>query len=164
MAEPLGVVGAVASIAQLLGLAADILHNLNDFRSTIDGIPDICTHTKKQMELTLRRLAKEKEMIYEGRFNHEDEATLASVVDGFESQIKLLLKTMNRATPKAGASGPIRLLKAFKMSIWYDVKLKRIKNTIHEYRQALELYQSRCETKPSLAGKNYNIQVIIPKD
>ena len=164
MAEALGVLGVVANIAQLLSLAAETLHNLNEFRSTIDGIPDTCAHTKAQMELTLRRLAKEKEMISEGRFNHEDEATLASVVDGFESQIKLLLKTMNRATPKAGASGPTRFVKAFKMSIWYDVKLKRIKNTIHEYRQALELYQSRCETKPSLAGKNHNIQIIIPKD
>ncbi|KAK3325144.1 hypothetical protein B0H66DRAFT_110908 [Apodospora peruviana] len=104
MAEMIAVVGAVASITQLIALGSKVLTRVNDFRSDRDQVPKSFRCLQIDIGVLLQALEHTKTAIGAGHVSGATRDALQPAIDGCRLQIAALDAILAKTLPKSGES------------------------------------------------------------
>jgi NACHT NTPase-like protein len=140
MAEALVVVGAVASIVQLVDFGSKALHRLNEFQSSLGEIPKPLKHVKDELPILLETLNQTKVAVEKGSIKEETRKAVLLVVNGCQTQITLLDNLIIRSLPREEDSWRKKTGKAI-LSLRQDAKVAKITTILRSHIQSLTNYR-----------------------
>jgi hypothetical protein len=146
MAEPLAVVGIVASIAQLIVFGSQVLERLEEYQSKLGDIPKAFRHIKTELPVLLDALQRTKASIDAGPVQGGSRDALLPAIEGCLEQIKVLDDVIAKALPTLDDSRVTRSKMALK-SLWYESKAEKITRVIRGYIQTLT-YHAAASSSP----------------
>src|SRR5436309_14003255 len=100
MAEELAIVGVIARLFQLEVYGDKVLHRLNDFQPSLEGIPDIFKDVKDKLLILLENLDHTKYVVEKGSIEKETKEALLLIVNGCQTQITLLDNLISSLLPQ----------------------------------------------------------------
>jgi len=139
MSEALVVVGAAASIVQLVHVSSNILRRLDEFQSSVGQIPKSFRHIQAELPLLRDTLQHTKEAIDAGAIPDNTKEALLPAIEGCLKQIELLDAVMVKTLPKPSDSWGERSRKAF-FSVQQEAKVQKITKILRGYIQTLTYY------------------------
>ncbi|KGO58162.1 hypothetical protein PEX2_066720 [Penicillium expansum] len=141
MADPLTVVGAVASTIQLIEFTAKVFDRLNNYIRHIDEVPETLRQIKLHLPLFIETLQRVQTFIDFGYFNPRTSSVLKDFVEESFSQMVLLDDLLLKIIPDKGDSVIKKGRKAI-FSLKEESSLKKIFENISGYIEKLLLFQS----------------------
>ena len=141
MSEAFLVVGAVASIVQLVDFGSKVLLRLNEFQCSIGEVPKTFQHIKAELPVLLDTLEKTKAAIEAGSVQDGTKKALLPAIDGCRTQIETLDILIGRLLPLSRDSWKERSRKAFS-SLRQDGRVKKIRADLRGYIQTLTYYHA----------------------
>ncbi|OBT50693.1 hypothetical protein VE04_09070 [Pseudogymnoascus sp. 24MN13] len=141
MADPLTVVGIVASIVQLVDFSTKVLVRLNDFQSDLREIPKVFRNIKDVLPVLREALKQTKDKIDHGAIEDSTKAALLPAVQGCKVQIEALDSLLAETLPVVGDSVFKKTTKAL-WSITQDSKVESITKTLGGYIATLTFYHA----------------------
>ena len=139
MAEAIAVVGAVASIVQLLDFSSGILHRLDEFQSSLGEIPKSFRHIKAELPVLRDTLQQTKEATDAGYVSDKTKTALIPAIQGCMEQIESLHVILAEILPTQDDSRLKRGKKAI-LSLRQDSKVESITKILHGYIGTLTFY------------------------
>jgi hypothetical protein len=158
MAEAFVVVGAVASIVQLVDFGSKVLLRLNDFQSTTGEIPKTFQHIKAELPVLLDTLKQTKSALEGGSISDETKSALLPAIDGCRTQIALLDTIIGKVVPLPSDSWRERGRKAIS-SLRQDGKVQHIRANLQGYVQTLTYYHAASSSmiQPPLGTGSHHV-------
>jgi hypothetical protein len=135
------VVGVVANIIQLIQFGEQILDRLEQYGTTLKGLPEALGHIHARIPILLNSLKKTRHSIDTGALDESARRALRPALRNCEAQIKLLNDIIAKVAPPPGAGKFKRTWKALE-SMRYDAKVEKIDGEIVKYVQFLDLHAS----------------------
>ena len=145
MADPLTVVGIIASIVQLVDFSTKVLARLDDFQSNLGEIPKAFRHIKAELPVLQETLKQTKDKIDHGAIEESTKAALLPAVQGCKIQIEALDGLLAETLPVAGDSRLKKTTKAL-WSITQDSKVESITKTLRGYIVTLTFYHAAASS------------------
>jgi hypothetical protein len=155
MAEPLAVVGVVASIVQLVDFGSRVLRRLDEFQSSLGEIPESFRHIKAELPVLLDTLQQTKEAIYAGSVRDKTTKALLPAILGCKEQIESLDNILTKMLPATTDSRLRRSTKAI-WSLHQDAKVERITKILRSYIGTLTFYHAYSAASSALLSLTGN--------
>ncbi|KAF2009243.1 TPR-like protein [Aaosphaeria arxii CBS 175.79] len=150
MAEALGVVGIVASFAQLIDLGGRIVIRLHEYHSRAGDLPETFKHIANELPVLLDALKQTQCAIDTGVINATSSQALRPAINGCKAQIEQLSSVIGNALPASRDSWVRRSGKAL-VSFRYDSKAAKIIGVIRDYVQTLTYHATTSTSRASAA-------------
>lgn len=148
MAEALAIVGAIASIVQLVDFGAKVLLRLNEFQANAGEVPKIYQHINNILPVLLETLTQTKIAIEAGLIPDGTKNALLPAIDGCRTQVEALDTVIGKVLPLASDSWREKSKKAF-ASLRQEGKVKKIRSEIQNYIQTLTYYHAAAASSTS---------------
>lgn len=146
MADPITVVGAIASVVQLIDFSARVLIRLNDYRAKCDDLPSAFTHIASQLPILRRILEKSKEAIEKDHISAEDAKALEPCLQGCRQQLEELDTVLLKILPEAQDTSRKRAGKAIRC-LWKESDIRKIDDELQVYVSRLTFYCTWSSSK-----------------
>jgi len=143
------VVGAVASILQIIHIGTKICVRINDFRQTTGKLPKAYSGLQLEIPILLDILRITQIDIDTGQLSDSDKKVLGPVIEDALEQFKTYEETITKALPKKGDSGFKKGWKGF-VSLKYESKIKDAVVTIKGYIQTISNHTIASERNRNL--------------
>ncbi|OAL52204.1 TPR-like protein [Pyrenochaeta sp. DS3sAY3a] len=148
MAEALAIVGAVASIVQLVDFGAKVLLRLNEFQANAGEVPKVYQHINNILPVLLETLTQTKISIEAGLIPEGTKNALLPAISGCRTQVEALDTVIGKVLPLASDSWREKSKKAF-ASLRQEGKVKKIRSEIQNYIQTLTYYHAAAASSTS---------------
>lgn len=139
MAEALTVISVVTNIIQLVDFSSKVLRRLDEFRSSLGGVPQSFRHFCAELPVLKITLRQIKEAIEAGSVQDETENALMPAIQGCKEQIQLLDTLLAKTLPLATDSQLKRGAKAV-LSLKQEAKVESIRKILQGYVKTLTFY------------------------
>lgn len=149
MAEALSL---AANIIAVVHITTEVIQRLNDFRSTINGIPRALQAIANELPALNLTLNKINEAIEDGRIPEDSQNALQPLITDFGKQIEAISDIIEKMRPK-DTSRMTRNLKAV-TSFRYDGQIKYHESVIRGYASTLQLERIVSGPTKDLDGKS----------
>lgn len=146
MADPLTVVGAVASVVQLIHFTTKVLTRLNEYRVKAGELPAAFAHIASQLPLLRQILEKTQEGIQLQNISQEDVEVIQPCLQGCQQQMQKLDTLWLTTLPEAQERTARRMAKGFR-SLWKDSDVRKIDAEINFFVARLNFYCSWSSSK-----------------
>nr|OQO18690.1 hypothetical protein B0A51_14563 [Rachicladosporium sp. CCFEE 5018] len=146
MADPITIVGAVASIVQLIDFGTRVLVRLNEYRSKNEELPDAFVHISRQLPLLQQVLKNTKVGIDDHVISLEDVQAIKSCLVGCHDQMKKLDGILKNILPDAQEGTMKSITKGFR-SLWKESDVRKIDKEIESYANILTFYCAWSSSK-----------------
>ena len=156
MAEAFAILGAVASIVQLVDFGSRVLRRLNDFNADLGEVPEAFRNIKVELPLLLKTLQDIQDAI-ESRLVTDETAEKAvlPVIHGCRVQVESLNTIIDKLLPAPGDARTRRSKKALS-SLRKDKNVDQITSTLRGYVQTLTFhYAAAAPTMQALKGTTH---------
>jgi hypothetical protein len=151
MAEALAVVGAVASIVQLVDFTTKVFERVNHYIHRVDEAPETLRDIGIHLPLFIDALRRIQFHIDFGHFNPQTSSALKILIDECFSQMNALDNLMTKLTPEQGDSKLTKTRKAI-LSLKDEKTLEKIFSKISDYIKMLLLYQNSVTSTHTMAN------------
>ncbi|RMY68962.1 hypothetical protein D0864_11215 [Hortaea werneckii] len=158
MADPLTVVGAVASVVQLIHFTAKVSTRLNEYRVKAGELPSAFAHIASQLPLLRQILEKTQEGIELQIISQEDVEIIQPCLQGCQQQMQKLDTLWLTILPEAQERTARRVAKGFR-SLWKDSDVRKIDAEIGFFVARLNFYCSWSSSR--LDPRNRDLLVTI---
>ncbi|KAI6887757.1 Pfs, NACHT and ankyrin domain protein [Hortaea werneckii] len=158
MADPLTVVGAVASVVQLIHFTTKVLTRLDECRVKAGELPSAFAHIASQLPLLRQILEKTQEGIKLQIISQEDVEIIQPCLQGCQQQMQKLDTLWLTILPEAQERTARRVAKGFR-SLWKDSDVRKIDAEIGFFVARLNFYCSWSSSK--LDPRNRDLLVTI---
>lgn len=151
MAEALTVVGAVASVIQLVDFTTKVFERVNQYVRRADEAPETLRDIGIHLPLFIDALRRIQFHIDFGHFNPQASSALNILTDECYSQMIVLDDLMKKLTPEQGDSKLTKTRKAI-LSLKDERTLERIFYKVSGYIKMLLLYQNSVTTTHTMVN------------
>ncbi|RMX78834.1 hypothetical protein D0869_08764 [Hortaea werneckii] len=158
MADPLTIVGATASVVQLIEFTSKVLTRLNEYRAKAGELPSAFAHIASQLPLLRQILEKTQEGINLQTISHEDAEAIKPCLQGCQQQMQKLDTLLLTMLPEAQDRTAKKLAKGLR-SLWKDSDVDKIGAEIDFFVARLNFYCSWSSSK--LDPRNQDLLVTI---
>ncbi|KAI7284250.1 hypothetical protein KC345_g2374 [Hortaea werneckii] len=158
MADPLTVVGAAASVVQLIDFTTKVLTRLNEYRVKAGELPSAFAHVASQLPLLRQILEKTQEGIQLQTISQEDVEAIKPCLQGCQQQMQKLDTLLLTILPEAQERAARTMAKGFR-SLWKESDVRKIGAEIDFFVARLNVYCSWSSSK--LDPRNQDLLVTI---
>ncbi|KAI7493390.1 hypothetical protein KC357_g1071 [Hortaea werneckii] len=158
MADPLTIVGATASVVQLIEFTAKVLTRLNEYRVQTGELPSAFAHVASQLPLLRQILEKTQEGIKLQNIGQEDIEVIQPCLQACQEQMQKLDTLLLTILPKAQERTARKMAKGIR-SLWKDSDVRKIDAEIDFFVARLNFYCSWSSSK--LDPRNQDLLVTI---
>ncbi|KAI7486734.1 hypothetical protein KC351_g3099 [Hortaea werneckii] len=158
MADPLTIVGATASVVQLIEFIAKVLTRLNEYRVKTGELPSAFAHVASQLPLLRQILEKTQEGIKLQNISQEDVEVIQPCLQGCQEQMQKLDTLLLTILPEAQERTARKMAKGIR-SLWKDSDVRKIDAEIDFFVARLNFYCSWSSSK--LDPRNQDLLVTI---
>ncbi|RMZ18031.1 hypothetical protein D0860_00076 [Hortaea werneckii] len=158
MADPLTVVGAAASVVQLIDFTAKVLTRLNEYRVKAGELPSAFAHIASQLPLLRQILEKTHECIQLQNISQDDVEAIKPCLQGCQQLMQKLDALLLTILPGAQERTAGRMAKGLR-SLWKDSDVRKIDAEIDFFVARLNFYCSWSSSK--LDPRNQDLLVTI---
>lgn len=151
MAEALAVVGAVASVVQLVDFTIKVFERINRYIRRVDEAPETLRDIGIHLPLFIDALRRIQFHIDFGHFNPQTSSALKILIDECFSQMNALDNLMTKLTPEQGDSKLTKTRKAI-LSLKDEKTLEKIISKISDHIKMLLLYQNSVTSTHTMAN------------
>jgi hypothetical protein len=142
--------GIAANIISIIHITTEVVKRLNDFNSTIEGLPRALKSLSVELPTLMNSLKRIQQAIDDGRVDEDSQEALGPLVKDFEQQIQALSDIIVKMRPKFDSS-TARNLKAVS-SFRYDSEVKQIERVIRGYVSTLTLESATSSNSQGSVG------------
>ncbi|KAI7345806.1 hypothetical protein KC354_g14537 [Hortaea werneckii] len=160
MADPLTVVGAAASVVQLIHFTTKLLTRLNDYRVIAGEFPSTFAHIASQLPLLQHILEETQEGIQLQNISQEDVNVIRPCLQGCQQQMQKLETLLLTILPEAQERKARKYAKGLR-SLWKDSDVRKIAAEIDFFVTRLNFYCSWSSSK--LDPRNQDVLVAIQR-
>jgi hypothetical protein len=139
------------NIASVAHITVEVLQRLNDFKTTVNGVPRALQALSNELPTLKHVLDKMRQAVEDGSVPEDSIEALNPLIADFEEQISALLAIINKMQPK-DSSRIARNLKAV-TSFRYDADIKYRESVIRGYASTLSLERIISGPGKDLAGR-----------
>jgi hypothetical protein len=129
--------GVAANIISIIHITTEVVKRLNDFRSTVEGLPRALKSLSVELPTLIHTLKRIRQAIDDGWVDEDSQEALEPLVRDLEQQIQALSDIILKMRPKVD-SNAARNFKAV-TSFRYDSEVKHIEGVIRGYVAILTL-------------------------
>lgn len=160
MADPITVIGAIASVVQLIDFSTRVLVRLNEYRSKGNELPSAYVHVASQLPLLREVLEKSKEGIQSQCIAANEAMAIEPCVRGCQQQMEKLKSILVEILPGAQESTAKRMRKGFQ-SIWKESEVHKIDAQIESYVSRLTFYCAWSSSKLDPRNREHSLWYIL---
>lgn len=146
MADPITIVGAVASVVQLIDFSTRVLARLNEYRSNHKELPSAFAQTASQLPLLRQILEKTKDGMNNHSISPDELRAIAPCLQGCQQQVEKLDGILSAILPSADEGRVKKLAKGFR-SLWEESDVRKIDAEIQSYVNRLTFYCAWSSSK-----------------
>ena len=146
MTDPITVIGAIASVVQLIDFTARVLDRLNEYRSKGHELPTAFVHIASQLPLLCEVLEKSKDGIKGQSISPREVKAIEPCLRGCQQQMEKLEEILAAILPEAQEKMAKRMTKGFR-SIWKESEVRKIEAEIESYVNNLTFYCAWSSSK-----------------
>lgn len=139
MADPVTIIGAVASVVQLIDFSMGVLKRLNEYRSKGGELPDTFVHIASQLPLLREILEVSNEGLANQSISLAEVKAIEPCLQGCKQQMEKLKEILSAIQPEVQEGKIKRITKALQ-SILKESDVRRIDEEIESYVNMLTLY------------------------
>lgn len=136
MADPVTVIGAIASIIQLVEFGGKVLGRLKEFHSNRVEIPKCFRYIETELPVLLDAFAQTKTAIETGNVRAETGDVLLPAIEGCRKLVKQLDSILARLIPLESDSWSRKTRKTFS-SLRHEAKVQEIRTEINGFIRVL---------------------------
>lgn len=151
MTEALTVVGAVASVIELVDFSTKVFDRVNQYIHRVDEAPENLRDIAIHLPLFIDALRRIQFHIDFGHFNPQTSSALKILIDECFSQMNALDDLMTKLTPEQGDSKLTKTCKAI-LSLKDEKALECIFSKVSGYIKMLLLYQNSVTSTHTMAN------------
>jgi hypothetical protein len=140
------IVGAVASVIQLIDFSTRVLVRLNEYRSNHKELPSAFARIASQLPLLRQILAKTKDGINDQSISLDEIRALAPCLRGCQQQVEKLDGILSAILPIAQEGKVRKMAKGFR-SLWEESDVRKIDKDIESYANRLTFYCAWSSSK-----------------
>ncbi|KAK1047098.1 hypothetical protein LTR74_017830 [Friedmanniomyces endolithicus] len=139
MADPITIVGAIASVVQLIDFSTRVLIRLNEYQSNHKELPSAFAHIASQLPILREILEKSKDGMYHQSISPDEVQTIKPCLRGCQQQVEKLDGILSAILPDAREGRVKRMTKGFR-SLWEESDIRKIDAEIESYVNRLTFY------------------------
>ncbi|OQN96222.1 hypothetical protein B0A48_17784 [Cryoendolithus antarcticus] len=155
MADPITIVGAVASIVQLIDFSTRFLVRLHEYQSKSGQLPDAFAHIASQLSLLLHILQRSRDGMNNQSISPEDAGAIGPCVQGCQDQMEELDGILSKVLPDV-QEGRMKTMKKGFRSLWKESDVRKIDKQIESYVNRLTFYCAWSSSK--LDPRNHDMR------
>ncbi|KAK0968242.1 hypothetical protein LTR54_018228 [Friedmanniomyces endolithicus] len=146
MADPITIVGAIASVVQLIDFSTRVLIRLNEYQSNHKELPSAFAHIASQHPILREILEKSKDGMYHQSISPDEVQTIEPCLRGCQQQVEKLDGILSAVLPDAREGRVKRMTKGFR-SLWEESDVRKIDAEIESYVNRLTFYCAWSSSK-----------------
>lgn len=146
MADPITIVGAVASVVQLIDFSTRVLVRLNEYRSNHKELPSAFAQTASQLPLLRQILEKTKDGMNDHSISPDEVRAIAPCLRGCQQQVEKLDGILSAILPDVQEGRVKKMAKGFQ-SLWKESDVRKIDAEIESYVNRLTFYCAWSSSK-----------------
>jgi hypothetical protein len=154
VAPAFDVIGAVASILQLIQFTCSVVERVNEFRSNAKELPKAFRQFSQELPVLQATLKRLQEAIEEGLIPETAQQSLSPTLEGCRDQIQLLNQILNKTLPSEGDSSTDKAYKAL-ISLTKDSKVEKTMTSIRSYLGTLTSYFVISSSLPTISSGKF---------
>jgi len=159
MADPLTIVGAVASIAQLVDVSAKVVTRLHEYSKKTGELPSAFKHINDRLPVLHDVLGRMKATLQNGLITSQEAAAIEPCVQGCQQQVNKLDDILSKITTGTNDSTAQKMAKGLR-SLLKESDVREIDLEIERHVSTLTFYCAWSSSK--LDTRNGQADLLVP--